>query len=172
VGIDRELLPNFAVGLAYTWRQSRDLQWGGNQGGRPRVNVTTADYIALPPVTAGGFTAVGYDASAAASLFGRQGFPFIQVIRTQGPNEGFKNIIVQDAVEKERYPDICNLDLRLAKALKIAGSSSININLDLFNAFNNNVDLVRQRTFNTSVYNRIDEILSPRILRIGATFPF
>ena len=108
----------------------------------------------------------------AASLFGRQGFPFIQVIRTQGANEGFKNIVVQDAVDAQRYPDIWNLDLRLAKTVKIAGSSSININLDLFNAFNNNVDLVRQRTFNTSVYNRIDEILSPRILRIGATFRF
>jgi hypothetical protein len=64
------------------------------------------------------------------------------------------------------------VDFRLAKNIKIAGSSSLNLNLDLFNAFNGNVVLVRQRTLNTAVYNRIDEILSPRILRIGATLRF
>jgi hypothetical protein len=257
------------------------VQWGGPQGGRPRVNVTTADYVPLAPITAGGFTAVGYDASAASiarsagglatrnrpdygfdysgfelslnkrlsgkwmgrvsfswmdwteqlngpaaiqdpssrdvnalidggqwaplgggsgkgniffntkwqvsanglyqlpwgfevagSLFGRQGFPFIDVIRTQGSNEGFKNIVVQDEVDTNRYPDVWNVDFRLAKNIKIAGSMSLNVNLDLFNAFNGNVVLVRQRTLNTAVYNRIDEILSPRILRIGATLRF
>ncbi|HEY6546832.1 MAG TPA: TonB-dependent receptor [Vicinamibacteria bacterium] len=281
VGLDHELAPNFAVGVAYTWRQSRDVQWGGPQGGRPRVNVTTADYVPLAPITAGGFTAIGYDASAASiarsagglatrnrpdygfdysgfelslnkrlsgkwmgrvsfswmdwteqlngpaaiqdpssrdvnalidggqwaplgggsgkgniffntkwqvsanglyqlpwgfeiagSLFGRQGFPFIDVIRTQGSNEGFKNIVVQDEVDTNRYPDVWNVDFRLAKNIKIAGSMSLNVNLDLFNAFNGNVVLVRQRTLNTAVYNRIDEILSPRILRIGATLRF
>ena len=283
-GIDREIAPNFAVSAAYTWRRASDLQWGGNngaQGGRPRNLATTADYVALPSVTAGGFTAVGYDATSAiiaagngglatrnrpdyglgyngielgltkrlankwmgrvafsymdwkeqldgaaaiqdptsrdtnplidggqfaplgggsgkgnlfyntkwqvsanalyqmpwgfevaASLFGRQGFPFVQIIRVQAPNDGGKNVVVGGAVDNERYDDVWNLDFRLAKNIKIGGSSSLNINLDVFNALNNNVGLVSQRTLNSAVFGRVDEILSPRILRIGATFRF
>jgi hypothetical protein len=75
-------------------------------------------------------------------------------------------------VDNERYNDVWNLDFRLAKNIKIAGSSSLNINLDVFNALNNNVGLVSQRTLNSAVFGRVDEILSPRILRIGATFRF
>jgi hypothetical protein len=52
VGIDHELVPNFAVGAAYTWRRSTDLyEWN------PRIGMTSADYTPNPPETAGGLTA-------------------------------------------------------------------------------------------------------------------
>ena len=46
----------------------------------------------------------------AASLFGRQGFPFVQIIRVQAPNDGGKNVVVGGAVDNERYDDVWNLD--------------------------------------------------------------
>ena len=88
------------------------------------------------------------------------------------PVDGAKNLLATPNVDDARYGNVWNLDLRLAKTIKIAGSSSLNLNLDVFNVFNDDLVMVQQRTVNTAVFNRVDEILSPRILRIGATFRF
>lgn len=43
---------------------------------------------------------------------------------------------------------------------------------DLFNVFTSNTELNRIRQANSAAFNRLDEILSPRILRVGARFSF
>ena len=51
VGLDHELLPNVAVGAAYTWKRSGHFPtWN------PRIGLTVADYTANAPVTSNGFT--------------------------------------------------------------------------------------------------------------------
>jgi hypothetical protein len=42
----------------------------------------------------------------------------------------------------------------------------------LFNALNNNVELNRTRQANSSAFNRLDEVLSPRVLRFGLRLSF
>jgi hypothetical protein len=50
-GIDHELAPNLAVGLAYTHKHSKDYAW------YPYIGVSASDYVATAPVTANGSTA-------------------------------------------------------------------------------------------------------------------
>ena len=61
-GIDHELLPNFAVGAAYTYRRGVDTYMRDVTGNRwtPRIGVTTADYSLGAPVTRNGYTVTPY----------------------------------------------------------------------------------------------------------------
>jgi hypothetical protein len=43
---------------------------------------------------------------------------------------------------------------------------------DLFNVFNSNTELNRNRTASSSAFNRLDEVLSPRIVRFGMRLTF
>jgi hypothetical protein len=63
-------------------------------------------------------------------------------------------------------------DFRLSKTQKIAGNMSLKLDLDLFNAFNSGVTLAESRRANTATFGRIDEIISPRIFRLGVRLQF
>ena len=52
------------------------------------------------------------------------------------------------------------------------GRSSADITLDLFNAFNNNMILGRNRQANSSAFGTPTDVLSPRILRLGLRLNF
>ena len=68
-GLDHELLPNFAVGAAYTFRRGVDSYMRDVTGNRwtPRINVTTADYSLGAPVTRNGYTVTPYVLNAGVS---------------------------------------------------------------------------------------------------------
>ena len=72
----------------------------------------------------------------------------------------------------ERYDDFWNVDLRLAKSFKIAGSTSANLSLDLFNIFNTDSTLQQNRQINSDAFDQILEIPNPRILRLGVRLEF
>ena len=68
LGLDHELIPDLAVGVAYTWRKNTDtylrhldLNW------TPRINVTAADYSLGAPVTRNGYTVTPYILNAGVS---------------------------------------------------------------------------------------------------------
>jgi hypothetical protein len=48
LGVDRELVPNFGVSAAFTWRKLVDFNW------RPRIGVTRAAYVQTGTFTASG----------------------------------------------------------------------------------------------------------------------
>jgi hypothetical protein len=107
----------------------------------------------------------------AGNLYARQGYPrpiFIQV--NTGAFEGTTNILAQDAAA-ERLPDLYNLDLRLAKNMKLAGTNLV-LSLEAFNVFNSDTELNRVVNAGATTYNRLEEISAPRILRVGARFSF
>ena len=64
-----------------------------------------------------------------------------------------------------------NLDLRLAKNITRRPRRSLNLAADLFNVFNNNVELQRNRVVGTT-FNQLNQNLSPRILRFGVRVGF
>jgi hypothetical protein len=43
---------------------------------------------------------------------------------------------------------------------------------DLFNVLNNDVELNRVRNAASSTFNRLDEVLSPRVVRFGLRLQF
>lgn len=289
VGIDHELLPNFSVGAAYTWRRGTDIaDWAPRIDSSGRL-LTSADYIPAT-VTGGGFSATYYspdpakvgdgarlltnrtdmhlaysgleftvnkrlsnrwmfrgaaswmdwkygidgpaalqnptitdrdsvstgggpsgqsgpatdggivslrsygaktntyinskwqvsanglyqlpgDFDVAAALTGRQGYPRALYLQQSAGLDGALRVLVQPE-DAQRYPNFWNLDLRLAKTLKIKGSSNINVALDLFNVFNNNAVLQLGPRQNSAAANQILEVVNPRILRLGLRLQF
>ncbi len=287
VGLDHELMPDLAVGLAYNWRRNVDQRdWNIRQG------QTSANYTANAPVTANGFTAQTYSPDPAlvtqfgggriktnrpdyrqnfngfeaslikrlsnkwmarvafgyndhtetltgpgavqnptrsdttggtttalglsgpqvnggrvsprstgsgkgdvffstewqisamalyelpknfeigAQLFGRQGYPRPIELQTGAGQDGSIRTLATANIDDTKLPNLWNLDIRLANNIRLGGERSLTIAAELFNVFNNNVELNRQRNALSSSFDRLDEILAPRILRIGARLSF
>jgi hypothetical protein len=295
VGIERELVPNFSVGAAYTWRKGVDPV-----SYTPRIDstgrlLTSADYIALDPVTARGLTVQpyapdptktgdgarlltnrpdyslrysGFEVSAnkrlsnkwmlranfsymdwtesldgpnafqnptsadintiiqggypggagtglcgpcndggivalksygaktdtyfhakwqfsasgmyqmpggfelGASVLGREGFPKAEIIATGLGGDGNRRLLPAGGLDRQRHDNFWNFDLRLAKPIKLAGSTSLNLTVDLFNVLNTDTVLQRNRQLNGDAYDQVLEVTNPRILRIGVRLQF
>ena len=75
-------------------------------------------------------------------------------------------------VEDERYGDVWNFDLRLAKTFRFGKQAYFTLAGEWFNVANSGQVLIRIRQANSAAYNRIDEVLNPSIFRLGATFGF
>jgi hypothetical protein len=97
-------------------------------------------------------------------------------------SDGSLRAVTDEFIDSRRYSDVWNLDLRLAKNIKFGGST-LTLSAEAFNIFNSGVVLSRARFANSSAFTqtiagsepglgRIEEILVPRILRIGARFQF
>jgi hypothetical protein len=106
-----------------------------------------------------------------ASFFGRQGGLLPVILRLGGGSDGTLNALAAGPVDRERYAALTNLDLRLARNSKV-GSVTITPSLELFNVLNNDVVLGVFRQATSASFRRVDDVVSPRILRIGARVSF
>ena len=106
-----------------------------------------------------------------ASFFGRQGGLLPVILRIDAGSDGTQNALANGRVDALRYPALTNLDLRLARNTRV-GRVTVTPSIELFNAFNNDVVLGVFRQATSSSFNRVDDIVSPRILRIGARLSF
>jgi hypothetical protein len=83
-------------------------------------------------------------------------------------------VIISPALDTFRLPNLWDLDLRLSKTIKYQRFNA-EIAGDLFNVFNSNTELVRNRnaasTGQTGFY-ALAQNLSPRILRINLVIGF
>jgi hypothetical protein len=109
----------------------------------------------------------------AGNLFGRQGYPkpYTLNIDTEGLI-GFQSVLAEGPIDQFRYPNVWDVDLRLAKNLGLGGSRRITIAAEVFNALNANTELYRNTDATSSALNRLDEILAPRIFRISGMLSF
>jgi len=104
------------------------------------------------------------------AIFGRQGGILPTNITTSLGADGSTRVLAT-AVDATRYANVWNLDLRLARNSKI-GRVTITPSLELFNALNSNVILSAARNANSATLGRTEEVISPRILRLGARLSF
>lgn len=108
----------------------------------------------------------------AGSIFSRQGYPqpiYLQV--STGAFEGTTNVLAVPAVDASRLPTLFDLDLRLAKNFKVGGSS-FTLSAEAFNVFNSNTELNRVVNASSAVFNRLEEVMAPRIVRFGLRLNF
>ena len=113
----------------------------------------------------------GFDVSTA--IFGGQGYPRPIVAQRAGPGgEGQLRIMVVPEIDTFRYKNLWNVDLRLSKNLKLGGSMNAVITADLFNALNSNTELNRVRNVASTSFDRLDELISPRVFRFGLRLQF
>ncbi|HEY6546262.1 MAG TPA: hypothetical protein VI589_00090, partial [Vicinamibacteria bacterium] len=108
----------------------------------------------------------------AGALFGRQGYPEGIVLNVDGGDDGALRAVPAAGLDAQRYEPVWTFDFRLSKTQKLAGNMSLKLDLDLFNAFNSGVTLAESRRANTATFGRIDEIISPRIFRLGVRLQF
>jgi hypothetical protein len=80
-------------------------------------------------------------------------------------------VLATPTIDVFRYTSVWDVDLRLAKTIKM-GSTGLTLSAEAFNIFNAGTVLQRARQVNSGSFQRIDEILSPRIVRFGARFSF
>jgi carboxypeptidase family protein/TonB-dependent receptor-like protein len=115
-------------------------------------------------------------------LFGKQGGPYPITVRLAAGRDGNTQALATPAIDSKRYPNVWNVDLRLAKTIKFGGTG-LTFSAEAFNVLNNDVVLSRSRQANTGTFistiagaepglGRIEEIISPRIVRLGVNFTF
>lgn len=112
-----------------------------------------------------------WDAELAGNLFGRQGNPFPIFRSAALGRDGSQRVLVTPNLDTLRFANTWNLDLRFAKrfATEHVGAR---VEFDLFNVMNSNVELQRERNIASPNFERLNQILSPRILRIGVRLTF
>ena len=124
-------------------------------------------------VSASGLYELGHGFDLGASFYAREGYPLVPIIRTSLGADGSRRLIPNGDIEAAgRYDTFYNLDLRAAKSIKLGGSVSANITVDVFNVFNNDVVLQRERQINGGNFRGILEIPNPRIARVGVRLQF
>ncbi len=129
----------------------------------------------------------------AANLFGRQGYllPYYASVsgaRTRGSSLdalGSRSVIVGNS-DNHRLKDVYQLDLRVEKVLPLFQKADLTLSIDMFNALNNDVIIQQSaqlsgrlpaaRPIRTTSCpgkgNRVEERMSPRVLRFGARLSF
>jgi hypothetical protein len=106
----------------------------------------------------------------------RQGYamPYFRSNVNTGDPLGLKRVLAVDSVTSFRLDPVSSLDARVEKQINIQ-RARVMLDLDVFNLFNNATTLGRQydmRLTGPTGYNKVLEIMNPRILRIGARVNF
>jgi hypothetical protein len=96
--------------------------------------------------------------------------PIIRRIVTNYQN-GFFNILLEP-FDAERLPTLRYLDLRVDKGISAGSYGKLSISMDVFNVFNTNTALRIERRANTFQFREPQEIVSPRIFRLGVRYNF
>ena len=110
------------------------------------------------------------ETSLGFNLTGRQGYPapyVYRVVLADGP----KYVLLEPQTDTYRNPNLTELDLRLAKDLRLS-RVGLTISVDAFNVLNSNTIMQRDVRRVTLTANRITEVQSPRVFRLGARLTF
>jgi hypothetical protein len=112
----------------------------------------------------------------AASLTGRQGYPlrYVQRVGRSGISDNGGaglDVPIQASPDAFRYPDVHIVDLRAEKEFSFSGVG-LTLGADLFNALNESYVLQRQGVLGRNTSDHVQEILSPRVFRLGARLSF
>jgi hypothetical protein len=109
----------------------------------------------------------------ATTAYARQGYPVPYYRRVfTGDGTEHRDVLVS-GVDETRLPVVFELDLRLSKEIRLAERFVVLGSLDVFNLFDRQTVLARQARLSGAALhannydNRIVELQSPRVLRLG-----
>ncbi|HYC58181.1 MAG TPA: TonB-dependent receptor [Thermoanaerobaculia bacterium] len=111
------------------------------------------------------------ETSLGFNFVGRQGYAIPDIHRVN-TSEGFKYLLIDDDPADRRHPNVNNLDLRLAKDFRFPAGLGVTVSLDAFNVFNSQTIMQRNTRMGIASGNRITELMSPRVFRLGARLTF
>jgi hypothetical protein len=105
-------------------------------------------------------------------IFGRQGGTYPASISLASGRDGTQRALATATVDQTRYDDLWNLDFRLARNSKIGSKVVLTPSIELFNALNNGVVLTQAKNAGSATFGRIEELISPRVMRLGVRLTF
>ena len=111
----------------------------------------------------------GFNIGASANA--RQGYPSPLYADIRGTDGVTRSVQISSKIDSNRNDDVFTLDARLDKEF-VFNDVGLTVGLDIFNVFNNNTVLQRERNQGVGNANFITETISPRILRVGARLSF
>jgi Carboxypeptidase regulatory-like domain len=114
-----------------------------------------------------------------ANLLFRQGYPDVLRSTVSGLRGGTATVALEEIGER-RFDNVYQLDLRVAKDIRLFNLATVTVSADIFNATNQRTILQRNGAiFNNSGTDvsapagyRITEMQAPRVFRIGGRFTF
>jgi hypothetical protein len=135
-------------------------------GGRPlylasRWSFDLAGVVELP----GAF-------SAAAELNGRQGYPLAYYRTVARASAGPVDVRASGRVDAFRSDDLASLDLRLDKQIDRRSDLGIAVSLEALNLVTSGQVLRRETNLGVGRANFVDEVVAPRLLRLGLKLDF
>jgi hypothetical protein len=144
-------------------------------GGSGKSNI----FLVLPSYqfVANGMYQAPWGINFGANWVLRQGYaePYYRSNVNASDPLGLKRVLVVGDVTDFRLPAVSSLDLRVEKALSFGRSAKLMLDLDLFNVTNSATVLGRQydlRLTGATGFNKVLEIMDPRVARVGARFTF
>ncbi|MEO8505089.1 MAG: TonB-dependent receptor [Acidobacteriota bacterium] len=116
----------------------------------------------------------GFD--AAASVYGRQGYPFadFQSVSTSFGRDSrpvSQSVQATDEPDSHRFDTVNLLDLRFSKDLNFSHFTA-NVGIDVFNVFNKSIVLNRTNSVTSSRFDFVTDTTSPRVFRLGVKLGF
>ena len=122
-----------------------------------------------------GFAVLPWDFSVSANVNIQDGF--LRNLVFDGPparNGGLGAVtLLADAVGTTRYPNLTMTDVQIDRAFTLPGGRArLNLALVVFNLFNVSTARSQVNNLSRTTFDRIDTIVSPRVMRVGARIVF
>ncbi len=108
-----------------------------------------------------------WEMEVAGNVFGKQGTPYPYFLNQSLGREGTTRILVTPELDAQRFENLWNVDLRWAKNARFGDRGTFQFTMDLFNVFNSNTEITRERNAAATTFRVLGSNLSPRILRFG-----
>jgi hypothetical protein len=128
-------------------------------------------YNARWQLDANGFYQLPAGFEIGANLFARQGYVEPLIFQVTAGGDGRVRALGTATLDEVRYPNLWDFDLRLAKTVSVNRVRFL-LSADAFNVLNSSTTLAQSRIIKSSAFGAINEILSPRIVRLGVKFQF
>jgi hypothetical protein len=110
-----------------------------------------------------------WDVSVSASYEIRDGYPSpLEILTPVRANGGGQAVVYLHPLGEDRLGRYDNLNMGLAKSVKLGGNTRVRLSVDAFNVFNNDTILSQRRRQNATNANRISALVAPRVIRFGA----
>jgi hypothetical protein len=121
-----------------------------------------------------GVYAAPWGINIGANLLMRQGYPDVLRTAVAGLGGGTATVVLEPIGDR-RFDNVYQLDLRVAKDIRVFNVATFSVSADVFNATNSRT--VLQRNGNlvksaSSTHYSITELQAPRVFRIGAKVTF
>jgi hypothetical protein len=164
---------------SFTWQSTiRDYEGGADVDYQDPTNVAQQDGRPAGTLNVrwiGKLSAMyqlPWEMSLATFVNLRDGFPFNPFVVTPSRTGGLGTAdVFVEPFARRRYETFRQVDVRLDKTIRL-GKSKLVASLDCFNLLNEDVVLERIDRQNSANANFVEEILAPRVFRLGLRYSF